>query len=109
MSEPTPTLRAMATALGREAMESHVQAFCLMMPQDPRDDDKLSKATAELAWANLTEAARLWEERRVLLRTIRVLRVLSYDRDFACGRCGECFGDHAPDCELVALLGRGTG
>ena len=106
MSEPSaPTLRAMATALGRDACE---------LARYPESHKRYARPRRTGRWSDippslyLTEAARLWEERRVLLRTIRVLRVLSYDRDFACGCCGECFGDHAPDCELAALLGRGT-
>jgi hypothetical protein len=96
----------MATALGRDACE---------LARYPESHNRYARPRRTGRWSDippslyLTEAARLWEERRVLLRTIRVLRVLSYDMDFACGLCGHSFGAHAPGCELAALLGRGTG
>ena len=111
MSEPSaPTLRAMATALGRDACE---------LARYPESHERYARPRRTGRWSDippslyLTEAARLWEERRVLLRTIRMLRKMAEYPTFCgrtcmfCGRLITC--GHASYCELAALLGRGTG
>jgi|HubBroStandDraft_5_1064220.scaffolds.fasta_scaffold167675_3 hypothetical protein len=109
------TLRAMATELGREACAAYTQAFCLMLPQDPREDEVtvLHRVTVEMATVYLYNAHRLWEQRRTLHRAIAVLRFfesrgLDACRDGTeCAACGE--KPHDPDCALASLLRPGGG
>jgi hypothetical protein len=110
-----PTLRAMATELGREALARFLEADDWMLVR-PRRMIAARQECVDNAWALLAVAAKAWEQRRTLHRAIVVLRAVEWaaeeadefgSRDAACPICAG-FHMHAPDCALASLLRPGA-
>jgi hypothetical protein len=68
------SLRQMAVALGRKSRKTAYYARWLMLDYDTDTDEEERADDARRAWSNLELAAEAWERRKLLHRTLRVLR-----------------------------------
>jgi hypothetical protein len=98
----SPTLRSLATEMGQDACDIFADVRKHVLVTGRIDRYELHE--------QLPEAARKWEQRKLLHRALRVLRLA--ESPWERGVCPSCQRDiqyggpanHAPDCELAELL-----